>query len=69
MQCLISCTSACNIASADVCFMVQDLRISCSMPSPVHTLLRDMCRMSLETLQCAAITAAAIIIEHKKKRY
>jgi hypothetical protein len=25
--------------------------------------------MSLQTLQCAAVTAATIIIEHKKKRY
>jgi len=25
--------------------------------------------MSLETLQCAAVAAATIIIEHKKKRY
>jgi len=25
--------------------------------------------MSLETLQCAAVAAANVIIEHKKKRY
>jgi len=28
-----------------------------------------MCRMSLETLECAAVAAATIIIEYKKKRY
>ena len=60
---------ACNIASADACFMAQELCISCSMPSPVQTLLRGMCRMSLETLEWAAVAAATIIIEHKKKCY
>jgi len=50
--------------------MAQKSRVSCSMPFPVQT-LRGTCRMSLETLQCAAVAAAAaaIIIEHKKKRY
>jgi hypothetical protein len=49
--------------------MAHESCISCSMPSPVQTLLRGMCRMSLETLQCAAVTAATIIIEHKRKHY
>jgi len=61
--------NACNTACADACFMAQESRISCSTPSPVQTLLRDTCRMSLETLQCAAVAAATIITEHKKKRY
>ena len=62
------CTSACNIASADACVVTQELRISCSMPS-VQTLLRGTCRMSLKTLHCAAVAAATIITEHKKKHY
>ena len=49
--------------------MAQESRISCSMPVPVQTASRGTCRMSLEMLQCAAVAAATIIIEHKKKRY
>jgi hypothetical protein len=49
--------------------MAQESRICCSMPSAVQTLLRCTCRMSLETLECAAVAAPNIIIEHKKKLY
>jgi len=67
--CLFSCISSCNIASADACFMAHESRISCSMLSPIQTLLRGTCRMPLETLQCAAVAAATIKSEHKKKCY
>ena len=37
---LFSCTSTCNIASADACVTAQESHICCSMPSFVQTLLR-----------------------------
>jgi len=39
-----------TLTSAGACFVAQESRISCSMPSPVQTLLRGTCVMSLGTL-------------------
>jgi hypothetical protein len=65
-RCLFSCISPCNIACAVACVTAQESCVSCSLPSPVQTLLTGQCSLSFETLHCVAVTA---IIDHKKKRY